>query len=130
MSTRTLAKQLHHLVHQDDPCESIKEIRDLADQILEKLSYQNKLNPTSDKRKNQLQEYSKQRKRYLASHPRCQVDGCNQVAVEIHHKQKRDGDRLLNESLWMPVCKGCHRQITVNPQWAYEMGYLLKINAV
>lgn len=77
----------------------------------------------SDKEKDRLKEYRKVRKAYLITHPKCEVKGCQKVAMEVHHKKGRIGDLLIDTSTFMAVCDEHHRLIEDNPQWAKEQGY-------
>lgn len=42
----------------------------------------------------------------------------------IHHRNKRRGPRLLDESEWMAVSHAAHRRIENNKAWARDRGYL------
>lgn len=50
------------------------------------------------------------------------VEGCCYTSVDVHHKRGR-GKYLLDESTWLPVCRGCHNKIETHPNWAKENGY-------
>lgn len=50
---------------------------------------------------------------------------CGDPATEVHHQKGRENDLLLEKKYWLPVCHGCHVEITENPEWAKENGYIL-----
>lgn len=127
MSNRSLLVSLDRLLQEQDP--SLDEARHIVKQLLDKTTKQ-KLRPMSQKRSGQQDEYKKKRRRYLMDFPICERRGCSSGSQEIHHKEKSNGDRYLDESKWMAVCRPCHREITLNPKWAYEEGYLLRVNSV
>ena len=78
----------------------------------------------SDRRAKQNEQYSIERKNYLALKPFCEVCGCE--ATEIHHKKSRVEKMLLDIHYWMAVCRECHNEIHANPEYSYQMGYLIK----
>ncbi len=83
------------------------------------------------KRKQQLEEYSKLRKRFLTQHRNCVVkpftrsSRCTQPASQIHHRKGR-GKFLLSVATWMPVCPDCHDFIHKHPTWSFRKGYMIK----
>ena len=77
----------------------------------------------SKKRAKQLKEYSKLRAEHLKDNYLCDVCGCE--ATEIHHKNKRSGDRLLDNLYFMSVCRRCHQHIHLNPQQSRDKGYMI-----
>lgn len=86
------------------------------------------LRKVSDKRKDDLREYKRQKRAYLKKHPRCEVHGCRKDGEDIHHKRGRIG-RLLSDQRWfMTTCRYHHEKIHRNPGWAREMGYLAEIS--
>ena len=55
----------------------------------------------------------------LAETPLCEMDGCNEAAVLVHHtKPEREfkEDRLELSSL-MSLCNRCHEQIHGQERW-------------
>lgn len=46
------------------------------------------------------------------------------IATQCHHKHGRgwNGELLMYESLWIPVCSGCHNFIHNNPSDARRVG--------
>jgi hypothetical protein len=44
-------------------------------------------------------------------------------ASETHHMGGREGDLLLKEEWWLPVCHLCHDYVENHPNWARENGY-------
>ncbi|WP_448596759.1 hypothetical protein [Thermoleptolyngbya sp.] len=85
------------------------------------------MRPRSAKREKQYESYRLAREEYLKNHPNCQVRGCKRLACDIHHKAKRDGERLTDQKHWMAVCRECHAYIGNNPAWAYQQGYLEQV---
>lgn len=54
----------------------------------------------------------------------CQI----KEATEVHHKQGKIGNLLLEQTKWLPICRVCHTEITINSKEAIEQGYSLKRN--
>lgn len=57
-----------------------------------------------------LQDYSVQRRQYLAGHTECEArvaPDCDGDSCEIHHSAKR-GSNLLNIETFVAVCRPCH----------------------
>lgn len=50
-------------------------------------------------------------------------------STQVHHRAKRNGDRLNDERWWMAVCRESHDDVEKNKGWAREEGYLLPIQA-
>lgn len=46
-------------------------------------------------------------------------------ATDIHHKNKRHGARLNDETHWLAVCREEHEWIHRNPSEARERGWLI-----
>lgn len=108
------------------------------------------LNP---KRAEQKRKYAEAREGYLRLHPVCQIWICEKQydesevvaaynagqrtfrgelmpqATQIHHRNKRHGERLLDQRWWMAVCRANHERVEANKSWARDKGYLLPINA-
>lgn len=98
----------------------------------------------------QLAAYIARRSRFLGQHPYCQLwlaehdipeeyamVLCGRVPLPgaivlcpvprsqtIHHRDKRRGERLLDERFWMAVSRTAHRRIEENKAWARACGYL------
>ena len=97
--------------------------------------------------------YDVQRRRFLSEHPYCQLwlfeHGIaeelairNQgnvrlhgpdsplvpvpLATEVHHKNKRRAEMLLDIRYWMAVSSEAHRKIESHKGWARAAGYLLE----
>ncbi len=83
------------------------------------------LRKVSRKRAGELKLYAALRGTFLQQHPFCQVIGCYPgPSTEIHHRNGRNGKRLLNTDKFIAVCRACHRKIHDNPRWAREQGLL------
>jgi hypothetical protein len=92
-----------------------------ASKIVKK--YRNGISPISEKRLAEMEVYRKNRDVYMASHPKCEVGGCNKKSKDLHHKRGRVGDDYTNPANFMAVCRKCHIVIENNPQWAKDNGY-------
>lgn len=57
----------------------------------------------------------------LANGPRVSVP----LSTQVHHKDKRRGADLLDQSHWLAVSAAYHRRIEDNKDWARIHGYLL-----
>jgi hypothetical protein len=99
-------------------------------QTKSQLKSKTKIKNRSDKREEDYQGYREERLEFLLKNPVCQVRDCENCSMDVHHKKKRNGKRLRNQKYWMAVCRGCHTYIGAHPEWAYEEGYLLRVNRV
>lgn len=84
------------------------------------------ISPVSTKQKQRLAKYALVRAEYLAEHPTCEAKigyTCRGRAVDIHHKKGRIGDLLTDKSNFLAVCRECHSEIELRPEWAKEMGF-------
>jgi hypothetical protein len=89
-----------------------------------KLSEHKPIKQQSKKRAKQDVEYRQARRVYLAHNWACKV--CKRAAAtQVHHKNRRNGDRLNDERYWLAVCGQCHNEIHDKPTWAKEKGFLL-----
>lgn len=114
------------------------------------LTRQTPIRRVSLRRLEQLTAYIARRTRFLRQHPYCQlwlaehdipeeyaIVLCGRVPLPgalvlcavprshtIHHRDKRRGERLLDERFWMAVSRGAHRRIEENKSWARASGYL------
>ena len=78
---------------------------------------------TARRRRGEYRAYQRQRRAFLAEHPRCVFPGgCAHPATEVHHRKGRVGALLLDEKHWSPLCHDHHAYITEHPAWAYEAG--------
>lgn len=64
------------------------------------------------------------RKAFLTHNPFCKakLKGCQLNATDVHHMAGR-GKYLLDDALFLPVCRMCHGQIEENPIMAKHMGF-------
>jgi hypothetical protein len=76
---------------------------------------------TGDDLKEKMKVYRKERRRFITLHPKCAV--CGGESNQIHHKQGRIGDLLLDQSKWIAVCLPCHDWITEHSDEAIKLGY-------
>lgn len=84
----------------------------------------NKIARRSDKRAEEETQYRKRVKVWLIG-KRCAVFP-EKKATECHHKRGRAGKWLLIEEHWLPVSHDGHDKINNNPEWALEMGFIIK----
>ena len=78
--------------------------------------------------------YEKNRKEYLAEHPKCEICG-NKCRRDLHHKAGRTGKspneegvmefNYTNKATFMAVCRVCHEYLHRNPKEARERGWLV-----
>lgn len=88
-----------------------------------------KISPFSDKKLEDLAKYRPLRDKYLQDNPICEVDDCDNLTTNLHHKASRNGSLLYDVRYFMACCSSCHPQrIHENPEWAREKGYLITIN--
>lgn len=67
----------------------------------------------SAKQAKNLQDYSIQRRQYLAGHTECEArvsPNCDGDSCEVHHSAKR-GANLLNVDTFVATCRPCHDYI-------------------
>ena len=81
------------------------------------------LSPRSPKQKRIDAAYSIMRKSYLDTHGMCNahLGGCTTHATDIHHKEGR-GEKTLDSTTWIAVCRNCHIWIETHPKEAKELG--------
>lgn len=77
--------------------------------------------------------YAKAAKEWKKTPRECQakLPGCTRIATQIHHKEGRDGHRLLDQTTWLAVCHNCHngpKGITEDSKGAIEKGLSLRRN--
>jgi AMMECR1 domain-containing protein len=82
------------------------------------------ISPVSEKRRVEMDEYSKKRLAFLSLHQHCQAHlvGCTGTSTDVHHKAGRVGDNYLNMNTWLAVCRDCHTYIETHPEEAKELG--------
>jgi hypothetical protein len=75
------------------------------------------LSPRSSKQEKLDALYSILRKKYLENHPMCEarLPGCGLSSTDIHHKAGRTGDRYLDDTDFLSVCRVCHQWIELHP---------------
>ncbi len=101
------------------------------------------------KRRKEKAEYARAEAIYLAAHPFCQIQiamrGANERSVienggwdgdvriarstQVHHRNKRDSARLLDERWWMSAGFASHIIVESRKNWSRSEGYLLPIQA-
>jgi hypothetical protein len=83
-------------------------------------------------RAKQLRVYAKRVKQWLREHSHCaacaKLDMYRpgrpiiKLASECHHIRGRNGELLLDERYWLPVCRKCHDWITLHGREARALG--------
>jgi hypothetical protein len=83
------------------------------------------LSPRSSKQEKLDVLYSTLRGTYLRTNPMCKakLPGCQINATDVHHMVGRTGDRLLDSTNFLAVCRTCHNWIEVNPKEAKLLGF-------
>jgi hypothetical protein len=81
-----------------------------------------KIKPVSDKRLGELALYRERKKEYFKANPKC--ERCGEKATDIHHKNGRNGKRLVDSEYFMSACRKCHTWIHENPVEARRRCYL------
>ena len=91
-----------------------------------------KIKQVSEPRKKKLKGYTQLRKEWLPNHPDCEANlsGCTKESTQVHHKQGREGDLLLDTTKWLAICDNCHIFITDNSKIAIELGLSLRRNTL
>jgi hypothetical protein len=85
--------------------------------------------PRSQKRTKEEKLYSGKRIIFLQENPMCQahLPGiCTKFSTDVHHKEGRIGDLLLDDTKWLAACRFCHEWIENNPEEAQEKGFSIK----
>lgn len=82
------------------------------------------ISPVSNKKKTEMDSYTKLRDAFLFIKPNCEAKlvGCTIKSTDIHHKAGRVGDNYLKVGTWIAVCRSCHRWIEENPDAAKDLG--------
>ena len=80
----------------------------------------------SKKRAAEIHLYNtKTKPEFLATHPGCEVEGCQRKANELHHKKGKIGKLLNDIRFLLAVCRLDHEFIENHPVWAKSKGYSL-----
>lgn len=68
---------------------------------------------------------------YERSGGRCEINAtwsCSGQCEQVHHRQGRVGDRMLDLDKMVGICNNCHEFIGKNPALAYDRGWMLRRN--
>lgn len=85
---------------------------------------QSRIKTESEKEKERKAKYRPIAIQYKLDNPICQI--CNKrKTTDVHHKAGRIGCLLFEVSLFMALCRKCHREVHDNPKIAREKGYLI-----
>lgn len=85
--------------------------------------------PRSQKRSKEERLYLGKRIIFLQEHPMCQahLPGiCTEYSTDVHHKEGRIGELLLDDTKWLALCRSCHEWVEHNPEEAKEKGFSIK----
>jgi hypothetical protein len=84
----------------------------------------------STKQAKRNREYDKLRQVvYERANGRCEINAtwsCSGRCEQVHHKQGRSGDRMLDLDKMVGICHNCHEFIGRNPALAYDRGWMLR----
>jgi hypothetical protein len=84
---------------------------------------QKPIKQVSNKQAIKNQQYSKERKLFLAENPLCKANlpNCTKIATDVHHKRGR-GEFFLKQETWIGLCRTCHNRVEENPDEAKQLG--------
>jgi len=99
-----------------------KTCSDYCEKEYRKTNPKKPINKKSDKRKLQESIYKKIRVDFLKENSKCEA--CGKKATEVHHKNKRNNERLNDVNFFMAICSNCHRWIHDNSNEARIKGWL------
>jgi hypothetical protein len=113
-------------------CASCGQAMRKAERQAAKVKVVKPIRKVSAKMAKNLQDYSVQRRQYLAGHTECEVSlapDCDGDSCEIHHSAKR-GSNLLNIDTFVAVCRPCHVYIEtkMSADERREKGLLKTVN--
>lgn len=89
------------------------------------LNKPSKINSVSNKRKKQINQYSKEKQLEFLKSNLCEINipgVCTMIATEYHHTNKRNGDNLFKDK--KKTCRKCHEWVHNNPIEAHELNLL------
>ena len=104
-------------------CASCNRAMRKAERMINNFKVVKPVEKVSEKRAGELVEYAKLKREYMKAFPCCEVDDCHLKSVDIHHMGTRTNNNLLDDSLFLAVCRKHHIEITNNTKWAIEKGY-------
>lgn len=89
-----------------------------------KKTFPKPIKQASKKRAKELRQYAPRKKKFLESHPMCemQLTGCTGIATELHHKAGRSGKQLLKVEDFCGACHNCHTKATEHSRQAIVDG--------
>ena len=88
-----------------------------------------KIKNYSNKRVRELWKYRILRDKFLEENKYCQVEGCNNIATNVHHMGGRIGKLLTHVDWFMACCSTCHpyRIHFKDVEWAKKKGYIKSV---
>lgn len=113
-------------IEANDRCASCNHALRKAERNARKVTIVKPIKKVAPKRAAQNAEYLKLRKDYLALYPICECEECHNPSTEIHHSAGKEGDRLLDVTFFIAVCRRCHVKITEHSAEAISKGYSFK----
>lgn len=88
------------------------------------------INHESDKHAADVRKYLKKAAEFKRKYPVCKariLSVCTYHTTDVHHEEGREGELLLDDSKWLPVCRGCHDYIERHPSYAIKCGFSIPI---
>lgn len=69
--------------------------------------------------------YGHLRNEFMEKNEYCQarLPECTMLATDVHHKAGRSGEKLIDETNFLAVCRSCHNFLEGHPKIAKEMGF-------
>lgn len=83
------------------------------------------INKVSTQQEKINRAYGILRGQFLSNHKYCaaQLDGCSNIATTVHHPGGRIGDKMLDDSKFVPLCVICHSYLETHPVEAKSLGF-------
>jgi hypothetical protein len=90
-----------------------------------------RIRSVSVRRQRENREYTKLRREFLESRPRCEFpNGCGERADTVQHLRGRRGARLNNVDYWAASCLAHNLWAEENTGEALAIGWLIRIEGV
>lgn len=84
-----------------------------------------RIKPFSEKRSQQYKLWPQIRDSFLSKHPFCEWPGCTKRAVDAHHTEGKDGEKLLDEEKLKALCRRHHNWCKEKPELAEKVGMIV-----
>jgi hypothetical protein len=94
------------------------------------LKRQKPIRRSTPKRAREKSKYGRKCAAYKKKYPWCMAcitlwHGAIKPTSDVHHRMGCEGDLLLDERWWMPVCRACHAWIEDHGREARVLGFVL-----